>query len=169
MIIRRDVATAPGAVADDPTFAPITLTAGVAAELCGVMDPTGTSCLQPLPSTARPNATPMAVLKRDGSGFQVIGTWFQPAPDSCADGATYLTIHEFTATGGVKQKFGMKLASEPVTSAVFAGGKLMFVKQGGVTDLSAMLPAGISWSPGANSGPAGGNERLRVLGWTEVP
>jgi hypothetical protein len=169
MIIHRDVASAPGAVATDPTFTPVVLTAGVAAELCGVMDPTGTSCLAPLPATARPNATPMAVLKRDGSGFQVIGTWFQPATDSCADGATYLTIHEFTVTGGVKQKFGLKLASEPVTSAVFAGGKLMFVKQGGVTDLSSMLPGGISWSPGANSGPAGGNERLRVLGWSEVP
>ncbi|HXU83380.1 MAG TPA: PilC/PilY family type IV pilus protein [Polyangia bacterium] len=169
MIIRRDVASAPGAVADDPTFTKITLTAGVAAELCGETDPAGAGCNNALPATARPNATPMAVLKRDGSGFQVIGTWFQPATDSCADGATYLTIHEFTVTGGVKQKFGMKLASEPVTSTVFAGGKLMFVKQGGVIDLSSMLPTGLTWGPGSNSGPPGGNERLRVLGWTEVP
>ena len=169
MIIRRDVASAPGVVADDPTFTKITLTAGVAGELCGEMNAAGTACLTALPATARPNATPMAVLKKDGSGFQVIGTWFQPAPDSCADGATYLMIHEFTVTGGVVQKFGMKLASEPVTSAVFAGGKLMFVKQGGVIDLSAMLPAGITWGPGSNAGPPGGNERLRVLGWSEVP
>jgi len=168
MIIHRDVASAPGAVATDPTFTPIVLTAGVAAEMCGITNPTG-GCLQALPATARPNATPMAVLKRDGSGFQVIGTWFQPAPDSCADGATYLMIHEFTVTGGVRQRFGVKLASEPVTSAVFAGGKLMFVKQGGVTDLSSMLPTGLSWAPGANSGPPGSNERLRVLGWSEVP
>jgi hypothetical protein len=169
MIIRRDLAPAPGVVSDDPNFTKITLTAGVAAELCGVMDTAGTTCLSALPATARPNATPMAVLKKDGSGFQVIGTWYQPAVDSCADGATYLTIHEFTVTGGVKQRFGMKLAGEPVTSTVFAGGKLMFVKQGGVTDLSSMLPAGLTWAPGGNSGPPGGNERLRVLGWTEVP
>jgi hypothetical protein len=141
----------------------------VAGELCGVMDTAGTTCLSALPATARPNATPMAVLKRDGSGFQVIGTWYAPAIDSCADGATYLTIHEFTVTGGAVQKFAMKLASEPVTSAVFAGGKLMFVKQGGVTDLTSMLPAGLTWGPGSNSGPPGANERLRVLGWSEVP
>jgi hypothetical protein len=169
MIIRRDLASAPGVVSDDATFPKITLTAGVAAQLCGEMNAAGTSCMAALPATARPNATPMAVLKKDGSGFQVIGTWFQPAVDSCTDGATYLTIHEFTVTGGVTQRFGMKLASEPVTSAVFAGGKLMFVKQGGVIDLTAMLPAGLTWTPGGNSGPPGGNERLRVLGWTEVP
>jgi hypothetical protein len=169
MVIRRDVASAPGAVADDPTFTKITLTAGVAAEMCGVMDTNGTTCLSPLPTNARPNATPMAVLKKDGSGFQIIGTWYAPAVDSCANGATYLTIHEFTVTGGVVQRYGMKLASEPVTSAVFAGGKLMFVKQGGVTDLTSMLPAGLTWGPGMNSGPPGGNERLRVLNWSEVP
>jgi hypothetical protein len=169
MIIRRDVASAPGVVADDPTFSKITLHAGVAAELCGVMDSTGKTCISPLPTTARPNATPTAVLKKDGSGFQVVGTWYQPAVDGCATGATYLTIHEFTVTGGVVQKFGMKLASEPVTSTVFVGGKLMFVKQGGVTDLTSMLPPGLTWGPGVNAGPPGGNERLRVLGWTEVP
>jgi hypothetical protein len=169
MIIHRDVATAPGTVSTDPTFTPIVLTAGVAGELCGETNAAGTACLQALPATARPNATPTVVLKRDGSGFQVIGTWYSPGTDSCTDGATYLMIHELTVTGGVKQKFGLKLASEPVTSTVFAGGKLMFVKQGGVTDLSSMLPTGINWSPGANSGPPGGNERLRVLGWSEVP
>ena len=34
----------------------------------------------------------------------------------------------------------MKLASEPVTSAVFVGGKLMFAAAGGVTDLTPLLP-----------------------------
>jgi hypothetical protein len=169
LIIRRDLASAPGNVADDATFTKVVLNAGVASELCGQMNAAGTSCISALPATARPNATPMAVLKKDGSGFQIVGTWYQPAVDTCADGATYLTIHEFTVASGVQQKFAMKLASEPVTSAVFVGGKLMFVKQSGVTDLTTMLPPGLTWAPGGNAGPPGANERLRVLGWTEVP
>ena len=111
----------------------------------------------------------MVVLKKDGTGFQVIGTWYQPATDTCTDGATYLTIHEFSTLTGMKQKFAMKLASEPVTSAVFAGGKLMFVKQGGVTDVTSMLPPGMGYGPGGNSGSPGANERFRALGWSEVP
>jgi hypothetical protein len=169
MIIRRDLASAPGVIDDDPTFSKVTLTAGVGSELCGVTDAAGTGCLQPLPATARPNATPMAVLKRDGSGFQIIGTWYDPAGDSCTGGVTYLMIHELSVTTGVRQRFGVRLASEPVTSAVFAGGKLMFVKQGGVTDLSGQLPTGIAYGAGGNSGPPGANERFRALGWSEVP
>jgi hypothetical protein len=169
MIVRRDLATAPGTVGDDATFTPIVLRAGVASELCGVTNAAGTSCVEALPTTARPNATPMAVLRKDGTGFQVISTWYLPASDSCTDGATYLTIHDFTVAGGMVQKFGMKLASEPVTSAVFAGGKLMFVKQSGVTDLSGMLPPGVSYGQPAGGGTPGANERLRVLGWNELP
>ncbi|HXU81620.1 MAG TPA: PilC/PilY family type IV pilus protein [Polyangia bacterium] len=168
MIIRRDVATAPGNVADDPNFSKITLTAGVASQLCGLTNAAGT-CLEALPATARPNATPMAVLKRDGSGFQIISTWYQPAADACSNGITYLTIHEIAINGSIGQKFATKLASEPVTSAVFAGAKLMFVSQGGVTDLTGMLPPGLSWAGGGSAGPPGAAERVRRLGWVEIP
>jgi hypothetical protein len=168
LIIRRDWASSPGNVADDPTFTKITLTAGVATQLCGLTNASGT-CLEALPATARPNATPMAVLKRDGSGFQIISTWYSAPSDACSDGLTYLTIHEVTAAGAIVQKFAAKLASEPVTSAVFAGNKLMFVKQGGVTDLTGLLPPGLSWANFSPSGPPGSAERVRRLGWMEIP
>jgi hypothetical protein len=168
LMIRRDFATAPGNIADDPNFNKITLTAGVAGQLCGLTDASG-GCLEALPVTARPNATPMAVLKRDGSGFQIIATWYDPPANACSAGITYLTIHEVGVNGSIGQKFATKLASEPVTSAVFAGNKLMFVKQGGVTDLTPMLPSGLSWAAGSSSAPPGAAERVRRLGWMEIP
>ena len=168
LIIRRDVATAPGNVTDDANFTKIVLTAGVASQLCGLTNAAG-ACLEALPATARPNATPMAVLKRDGSGFQIISTWYQAPADACSDGTTYLTIHEVTVNGAVGQRFATKLASEPVTSAVFAGAKLMFVKQGGVTDLTGMLPPGLGWTGGASAAPPGAAERVRRIGWMEIP
>jgi hypothetical protein len=169
MIIRRDLATAPGAVANDSNFTPIVLNAGVATQLCGLTNAAGTVCLEALPATARPNATPMAILKQDGSGFQIISTWYQPATDACADGITYLAIHEVTVAGGIAQKFATKLASEPVTSAVFVGNRLMFVKQSGVTDLTSVIPPGITWTGAATLAPPGSLERVRRIGWVEIP
>ena len=168
MTIRRDLANG-GNVANDSTFAKITLTAGVTGQLCGVTNAAGTSCLETLPATARPNATPMAVLKKDGTGFRLISTWYLPPVDACNDGLTYLIIQDYTIGTGIKQKFGMKLASEPVTSAVFVGGKLMFVKQTGVTDLTTMLPSAVSFTAGSSGGTPGANERVRRLGWMEYP
>jgi hypothetical protein len=168
MIIRRDLATAPGVVAADATFTKIELNAGVASQLCGLTNVAG-ACLEALPATARPNATPIAVLKRDGSGFQIVGTWYQPATDACSDGITYLTIHEVSVTGSIVQKYAGKLASEPVTGAVFVGNKLMFVRQTGVSDLTSMLPPSLSWTANGGTGPAGSAERMRRLLWTETP
>src|SRR6185369_16241191 len=106
-------------VSTDASFATITLTAGVAGQLCGVTNAAGTSCVETLPATARPNATPMAVLKKDGSGFVLVSTWYLAPVDACNDGLTYLVIQDYTLTGGLKTRFATKLASEPVTSAVF--------------------------------------------------
>jgi hypothetical protein len=168
MIIRRDLANG-GNVTSDSTFATITLTAGVTGQLCGVTNAAGTSCVETLPAGARPNATPMAVLKKDGSGFILISTWYLPPADACHDGLTYLIIQDYTITTGIKTTFATKLASEPVTSAVFVGGKLMFVKQAGVTDLTTMLPAAVSFSPLVGGGAPGGAEKFRKLGWMEFP
>jgi hypothetical protein len=168
MIIRRDLANG-GAVANDSSFAKITLTAGVAGQLCGVTNPAGTSCVETLPAGARPNATPMAVLKKDGTGFTLISTWYLPPADACHDGLTYLIVQDYTIGTGIKQKFGTKQASEPVTSAVFVGGKLMFVKQTGVTDLTSMLPSTVSFTAGSSGGLPGGAEKFRKLGWMEYP
>jgi hypothetical protein len=93
-----------------------------------------------------------------------IATWYLPAVNGCADGLTYLTVHEVTAqTGVVKQKFAMKLASEPVTSTVFVGGKLLFAKEGEVIDLTASLPSGVKF------GSTTAGERFRRTGWSERP
>jgi hypothetical protein len=168
LIIKRDLANG-GAVTADSSFATITLQAGQANQLCGVTNAAGTSCTETLPAGARPNATPMAVLKKDGTGFQLISTWYLPPVDACTVGVTYLIIQDYTVGTGVTQKFGMKLASEPVTSAVFVGGKLMFVKESGVTDLTSMLPNTVSYAPAPGAGPPGGAERVRRIGWVEVP
>ena len=168
MILRRDLASG-GTVTADSSFATITLTAGVTGQLCGVTNAAGTSCVETLPATARPNATPMAVLKKDGTGFDIVSTWYLPPANACTDGTTYLLIQEYTISGGLKTKYGTKLASEPVTSAVFVGGKLMFVSQTGVTDLTTMLPSGLAFTPGTVGGAPGSAERVRRIGWMEVP
>jgi hypothetical protein len=78
-------------------------------------------------------------------------------------------VHELSIATGIKTRFAMKLASEPVTSTVFADGKLMFVKQSGVTDLTPMLPPTLTWKKGGGAMAPGGAERLRRVAWMEVP
>jgi hypothetical protein len=167
MVFRKDVASSPGVVASDTSFGSggkITLTAGVTSQMCGVTSSDGGTCLEVLPAGARPNATPTAVVRGDGNGFVAIATWYLPAADGCNEGMTYLTVHELNASSGtVSQKFGMKLASEPVTSTVFVGGKLLFAAQDGVTDLTTMLPPNLRFSTTVSG------ERYRRTGWSELP
>ena len=167
MVFRKDLSSAPGVVNPDTSFGvggKIALTAGVPSQMCGVTSADGGTCLETLPATARPNATPMAILRADGQGFVAIATWYVPAVDGCADGMTYLTVHEMMAnTGTVSQKFAMKLASEPVTSTVFVGGKLLFAKEGAVIDLTSNLPSGVKFTNTT------GGERFRRTGWSERP
>jgi hypothetical protein len=166
MVFRKDVASSPGVIAADTSFGTsgeIILTVGTS-DMCGVTSADGGTCLEVLPAGARPNATPTAVVRGDGQGFVAIATWYLPAVDSCAKGMTYVTVHELNAsTGTVKQKFGMKLASEPVTSTVFVGGKLLFAAQDGVTDLSTSLPPNLKFSTTVSG------ERFRRTGWSELP
>jgi hypothetical protein len=164
LIIRRDLSNA-GVVTADPSFGTggkIVLTAGNAADLCGVTNAVG--CLSALPATARPNATPIGVLRQDGTGFIIIATWYDPAVNACADGVTYLTIHEYNVSTGLAQRFGMKLASEPVTSAAVVGGKLLFATQAGVTDLTPQLPSTIKFTE-----DSGLSDRMVKTGWVELP
>jgi hypothetical protein len=166
MIFRKDNSIN-GVVTPDTTFGTggkIVLNAGTAAELCGVTNADGIGCLSALPATARPNATPIGVLRTDGAGFIVIATWYDPAVNSCSDGVTYLTIHEYNVSTGLKQRFAMKLASEPVTSAAVVGNKLLFATQAGVTDLTPQLPATIKFT--ADSGLS---DRMVRTGWVEMP
>jgi Neisseria PilC beta-propeller domain len=166
MVIRRDIHKN-GVVTPDATFGTagkITLTAGVANELCGVTDDAGTSCKSALPAGARPNATPMGVVRQDGTGFLLLSTWYLPPVDACKDGVTYLAIHEWTTTAGIKQRFAMELASEPVTSVAIVNGKLLFATQSGVTDLTGKLPNTIRFTQNGITG-----ERMTRTGWSEKP
>jgi Tfp pilus tip-associated adhesin PilY1 len=182
MIITRDLATSAGTVAKDTTWTNIVLKAdGSGTGLCGVTNAAGTSCTTRLPAgtvaggvysgLARPNATPLVVLRQDGLGFDVISTWYLPPVNGCTDGVTYLNIYQVNVDGTYVLKFAQALASEPITSTVFVGGKLMFAAQGGVTDLSSSLPTGLSFITGsAATGPGAGTpDRFRKLGWNELP
>jgi hypothetical protein len=164
MIFIRDIAnTATGAVTADSSFQRVELTAGTSG-LCGVTNAAGTSCITTLPEKARPSATPSAILRGDGTGFQVMATWYVPAADGCNKGASYLTIHEvLTTTGAVTQRFALQLASEPVTSAVFVGAKLLYATEAGLTDLTPRLPSTMQFR--LTQGAAG----YRRTGWTELP
>jgi hypothetical protein len=157
MIIRRDLGTVTGTVANDTTWTTIDLVAG------------GT--LSGIPATARPNATPLVVLRQDGLGFDIISTWFVPPADACSNGTTYLNIYEIiVSTGAATLKYNANIASEPVTSTVFVGGKLMLVSETGARDLSSSLPAGLNFVTGSAGGGTGGSAgRYRQLGWTELP
>jgi Neisseria PilC beta-propeller domain len=181
MIIRRDIASASGStVVTDSTWTNIVLAAdGSSTGLCGVTAANG-SCTTRLPAgtnvagvwsgLARPNATPTVVLRQDGLGFDVISTWYLPPVDACTDGTTYLNITEINVNGTAALKYAKALASEPVTSTVFVGGKLMFVGSGGPIDLSPNLPTGLVFVAGSAGGTMPPTpERFRKLGWTELP
>jgi hypothetical protein len=167
MVVRRDIGTSSGSsVGNDATWTPITLTAGTT--LCGVTNASGT-CTTTLPATARPNATPLAVLRQDGLGFDVLSTWYLPPTDGCTDGVTYLNIYQINVNGTYALKYATQLASEPITSTVFVGGKLMFASQTGVTDLTPLLPSSLSFGAGTSATTSGTPDRFRRLGWSEIP
>jgi len=145
----------------------ITLTAGIGSELCAVTGAAG-SCTTPMPANARPTATPLAVLKEDGSGFQVITLWYVAGPGGCTKGSTYLTIHELRlTTAAVTQKYGGLLSNEPVTSAAFVGNKLVFADATGAKDVSNYT--GMPTFKPAPPGTYTSTERVRRVMWMELP
>ena len=167
MIVRRDLGTAGGSVVGDSTFGTggkIELTAGVGTQMCGETTADGNTCLVALPAGARPNSTPTGIMRADAQGFLVIATWYMPAVDGCNDGSTYLTVHEYSISAGLKQRYAKRLVSEPVTSTVFVGGKLMFASQTGVADLTSSLPVNLKFTQTAGAG-----SRFRRTGWVELP
>ena len=168
MIIRRDLANG-GAVANDSSFAKITLTAAVAGQLCGVTNAAGTSCVEPLPAGARPNATPMAVLKKDSTGF-TLNLHLVPPPRRRLPRRPHLPDraglhHRHRHHPEVRHQARQRARHQRGVR----GGKLMFVKQTGVTDLTSMLPSTVSFTPGSSGGIPGAAEKFRKLGWMEYP
>jgi hypothetical protein len=174
LVIRKERVVS-GVVTSDATFG----TAGGRIELaaattsvCGVKTgPSGPCTI--LPADARPVGTPMAILKEDGQGFDIITLWYQTAGTSCGLGKSFLTIHEIlvAGAGSVTQKFGKELAQqEPIVGGVFVGGKLAYTTKDGIIDLTADIASVVTFKagytfPGGTLVP----DRFRRIGWTELP
>lgn len=169
MIIMREKPDGGGILGVDALFGTagkIVLTAGQADGLCGMTNPGG-GCATPLPASARPMGTPTAILKRDGSGFQIISLWYVPDANGCSKGTTYLALHE-VVNGAATQKQGLKIANEPVTSPVVAAGRIFVISSQGAMsidgDLAATFVPGTAQSPRSGVGVG----RFNILGWTEL-
>jgi hypothetical protein len=126
----------------------ITLTVGVDSQICGVTqtDTHGlVTCLTSMPTTARPTSTPLGVLLRDASGFQVMTMWYVPSPEGCRGGdQTFLTIHQIGATGTATQRLGAMVANEPATSPVILGGRIYIFGEEGPVEVTGLLPDSVT-------------------------
>jgi hypothetical protein len=147
----------------------IELRVGVNSEICGIANGFDTDgkiiCDTPMPTNARPTATPIGLLKRDASGFQVFTMWYAPSPNGCSKGETYFTIHD--VSGGVaSQRAGAMVASEPVTSPVVLRGQIMIFGAEGAYNISGLSPEGVT--PGLAQPPGSGEAQYMRLNWTEV-
>jgi hypothetical protein len=136
----------------------IQLTAGATGTygLCGVTTTGKTSAASDcgaggswLPASARPTGTPTAILRSDGSGFQVLTTWYTPPTadwDNCVDhptnGNSYITLHEFLAVGTWAQLLGFEIQHQYVTGVQFVG-------------TTAFITSGDGSAPSAPSGGTG--------------
>jgi hypothetical protein len=88
-----------------------------------------------LPDTARPVATPTAIIRSDGLGFQIITTWYDGTAmnNDCGGGnhfnygTSYITVHEFGADGVTwYQIAGFSYPSTALTGSTFVGTGLFF-------------------------------------------
>ncbi len=170
MVIMKEKADINGLPVPDPTFGAagkIVLTVGTPG-LCGRTGPTG-ACEQVLPANARPMGTPMGLLKRDGSGFQLMSLWYTPDTAGCTKGKTYLALHEVVG-GAAVQKQGMELAfaQEPIASAVVVAGHIYVVSSAGLVNIGGEINA--TYVTGSSQSPTSGagSGRFNMLGWTEM-
>lgn len=167
LVIRKEVKDDLGQATADTQFGEggqLVMTVG-APELCAVTT-SGGGCAALMPVTARPTGTPLAILKKDGSGFQMMSMWYAPDGEGCTKGTTWLNLHEIVGEK-VSQIQGLKVADEPVTSPVVAGGRILIVSSNGTVDIAADIEA--SFSAGTASPVAAvGAGIYRLLGWSEV-
>ena len=111
---------------------------GTSNRLCGVTTVVKTSSVSDcgtggswLPATARPTGTPVAVVRTDGTGFQLYTTWYDPpkanwdtCPESATSGNSYVTLHEFLSNGTWAQIAGREYPRQYVTGVQFVGSTL---------------------------------------------
>ncbi|HEY0714880.1 MAG TPA: hypothetical protein VGF45_19525, partial [Polyangia bacterium] len=173
IIIRKDVASGGSTITPDLNWGPsngrIVLSASNSNEICAVWNTTTKTCTTPMPTNARPMASPTGVLRDDYEGFALISSWYVPDANGCTKGTTYLVIHEVTATEQVKQIYGQNIGSEPVVGAVFAGGKLLVVLENGPREITTAGLAGIQSVATPTPTTTGLVDRYRRIGWTELP
>ena len=151
----------------DPTFGSngmVVLSSDDTTQMCGETDATGQTCVTPLPDGARPLSTPIAAPKPDGNGFLILSTWYSPAQSGCGKGATYFLMHEVVgAQVAIKQ--AVKIADEPVVSAVIAGGKMMIAGSDGPVSIDGAITTTVV---GAHAPSSKDGDVFRTSGWTEV-
>jgi hypothetical protein len=170
MVFMRQLADVNGAVTTDTTFGTngqTVISVADASRMCAMTDVGGTGCLLPMPPTARPMSTPLAVLKQDGSGFLVLSTWYVPADAGCGKGATYMQIHQYSG-GQTILKQALKVGDEPVSAPIVVGGKIMVMSSGGpvVINGSVLQNFVVGQATPATSGTSA--EPFKILGWTEM-
>ena len=107
-------------------------------DLCAVTAEDGT-CERQLAIDARPAGSPTAILKADGSGFQVFSLWYERSLTGCDQGNTYLLLHEVQADGRLNQLKGMYAANEPLVSVVPVGAKIVIATSEGLRDVTDEL------------------------------
>jgi hypothetical protein len=129
----------------------------------------------PLPESARPMTTPTVALRSDGLGFQVFATWYDPttlsnncsAGGSFSYGQSYLTVHEFGASGTWYQVAGLTLNNTVQTGVAFVGTSIF---GGGIintaTPQSASINETFSKTQQLITGDAGIGRFLRTM-WNE--
>jgi hypothetical protein len=169
LVFRRDLAQ-DGLVTADETFGAagsIALVAGAAGQLCGDLETVGAACGSKLPAIARPTATPIAILREDGTGFQVLSSWYAPSQQGCDKGTSYILLHELR-DGAVTQRRGLVIANEPVTGVVFVGGKLLYTKEGGAVELTGFFRGQVVKPGQVTAGSASSTSRFGRGGWQEV-
>jgi len=88
---------------------------------------------KPAARDGAPTGTPVAVLRTDGTGFELFTTWYDPPKanwDNCAasstNGNSYITVHQFLSagTGSWSQIYGIQIPQQYVTGVQFAGNTL---------------------------------------------
>lgn len=174
-VAQTDAAGAVTAITTDTTWGQdgsITLTVGNGNDICGVttMDlQRHITCQRPLPTNARPTSTPIGILLKDASGFEIMTTWYVPATDGCTRGESFLTIHRVTAggTGLVTQRVGVSVAPEPVTSPVVLGGRVYVFGSDGPKEITSKIPDVLT--PGRAAPPVTVDSAFSRYNWTEIP
>jgi hypothetical protein len=129
-----------------------------------------------MPATARPVGTPLAVLRGDGLGFQVITSWYNWDPtvrhNDCSSGkqfdfgTSYITVHEFGADGTWYQMAGIPLGNTVLTGVGFVGVGL-FVDGISLNAAPQSVNIGETFSSMQQIGNASALERYARTSWSE--